>query len=137
RGSVEAWERQSVGVYSSTVFELLRLHVVAEQHILVADIEFAIGEDRVCPGRLLRAVGLLEAAALKVFLTARFNQQHRTGLGAVVNPAIGEGDRTFTRPAFVGVTFVPENIAGFELETNQIAAAISAVGAVEAAVVDP
>lgn len=53
---------------------LFSFHVVTEQHILVADIEFAIGDDRVCPGRLLCAVGLLEATALKVFFTVRFNE---------------------------------------------------------------
>src|SRR5689334_25394596 len=89
--------------------KLFSLYVVAEQHLLVADIQFAVGEDRVCPGRLFRAVGLLETAALKIFFTIRFNEEHRAGLGAVVNPAVAEDDRTFAHPAFIGITFVPEN----------------------------
>ena len=40
---------------------LLRLHVVAEQYILVAQIQFPVGKDRARPGRLLTAVGLFEA----------------------------------------------------------------------------
>src|SRR5581483_4187975 len=32
-------------------FSLLRLHVVAEEQILVADVEFAVGDDRVRPRR--------------------------------------------------------------------------------------
>src|ERR1035441_9558904 len=41
---------------------LLRLHVVAEQDVLVAEVEFAAGDDRVGPCFLVTAVGLLEAA---------------------------------------------------------------------------
>jgi hypothetical protein len=47
---------------------LLRLDVVAEQYILVAQVQFAVGKDRVWPGEFLAAVGLLEAAALDVLL---------------------------------------------------------------------
>src|ERR1044071_4511 len=119
-----------------SAFGLFSLHVVAEQRILVADIEFAIGEDGMCPGRLFGAIGLFEATALKVLLAVRFNEQDRAGLGAVVNPAVGESYRTFADAAFVGILFVPDDVASLEVQTNQIAAAVAAVGAVQAAVED-
>ena len=54
---------------------LFRLHVVAEQHILVADVQLAVGDDRVRPGVVSASVGLLEAAALEVFLGAGLDQE--------------------------------------------------------------
>ena len=43
-------------------------YVVAEKQILVAQVQFAVGDERVRPGWLLGAVGLLETAALDVML---------------------------------------------------------------------
>jgi hypothetical protein len=45
-----------------------RFHVAAEQHVLIANIESAVGDDRVCPGRFASSVGPLESTALEVLL---------------------------------------------------------------------
>ena len=69
----------------------LRLDVVAEQQILVAQVHLPIGDDRVGPCGLPAAVGLLEAPTLKVFLGAGFDQEHGTLLRAVIEPAVRKG----------------------------------------------
>src|SRR5438105_14425996 len=62
----------------------LRLHVVTEQHLLVAQVKFAVGNHRVRPGRLFATVGLVEAATLNILLRVRLNQKHGAGLGAII-----------------------------------------------------
>jgi hypothetical protein len=66
---------------------LLALHVVAKQRVLVVNVEFAVGDDRMRPRWLARAVGLLETPAFKIFLAAWLDQHNRTLLSAIVNPA--------------------------------------------------
>src|SRR5437016_8483200 len=110
-----------------------RLHVVAEQYILVAQVQFAVGNDRVRPGRLLAAVGLVEAATLDVLLRIRFDQEHGALLGAIIESAIRQGHRAFRRRALAAVALVPQEIAGLEVETNKGATLVAAVGAIEAA----
>src|SRR5439155_12714888 len=56
---------------------LLRLHLVAEQHVLVADVQLAVGHHRVRPGLFLGAVGLVEPAALDVLLRVGVHQVDR------------------------------------------------------------
>src|ERR1019366_10414033 len=77
---------------------LLRLHVVAEQNVLVAKVEFAAGDDRVRPRFLVTAVGLLEAAMLLEAGGRGFNEDHRAlVLRAQVKPVIGINDRAFAQ----------------------------------------
>ncbi len=109
-----------------------RLHVVAEQHILVAQVQFAVGNNRVRPSWLSAAVGLLEAATLEVFLRVWLNQEHGTVLGAIVEPAIGQSHRAFRRAA-LAAALIPQNVAGLEVETDEVTAGIAAVGAIQAA----
>src|ERR1017187_6769996 len=77
---------------------LLRLHVVAEQNVLVAEVEFAAGDDRVRPRFLVTAVRLLEAAMLLEAGGRGFNEDHRAlVLRAQVKPVIGINDRAFAQ----------------------------------------
>src|SRR5262249_51451787 len=75
------------------------LDVVAEQELLVADVEPAVGGGRVCPhaaagGSLLRLFRQLQASLLLPPSRTRFNQRDRSALlGGAVEPAVGEGDR--------------------------------------------
>src|SRR5262245_27851595 len=94
---------------SAVMLLALRLHVVAEQCILVADVQFAVGNYRVGPCRIVATVGLLEAASLDVFLPVWLDQEDRPFLGAIVDPAVRQGDRSFRNPAFVGIALVPED----------------------------
>src|SRR5688500_15436969 len=88
------------------------------------------------PGGLVRSVGLSESSALQVFLTAGFNQNDWAFLGAVVNTVLCEGDRSLGQPTLVGVTLVPQNLTGFEIETRGIAATVAAIRAEQRAVVE-
>src|SRR4051812_47052557 len=91
----------------------LRLDVVAEQQVLVAQVELPVGDYRVGPGGLSRAVGLHEAAALEVLLVARLDQEHGAVLDAVVEPLVRQGDGSLGRAAFFAL--VPELVAGLEV----------------------
>src|SRR4051794_29525005 len=110
---------------------LLRLHVVAEQYLLVTDIELAIGDDRVRPRRRPAAVGLRELAALDVLLRARLDEQHGTAFGAVVQSAVRHRHRALLRPALV-----PQDLAGLEIEAVQVTSPVATVSAVKATVDD-
>ena len=46
----------------------LRFDVVAEQDVLIAEVQLAVGDDRVRPGRQAGAVGLFETTPLDVLL---------------------------------------------------------------------
>src|ERR1017187_7354040 len=90
---------------------LLRLHVVAEQDIHVAEIKFAASNDRVGPGFLVAAVRLLKSAMFLEAVGRSFNQDHRAlVLRAQVEPAIGIEDRAFARCAAL-----PLGLAGLEI----------------------
>src|SRR5271155_1489679 len=71
-----------------------RPHCVAEQYILVAQVQAAVGNDRVRPGRLLTAFGREEAATLDVLLLVRLNEEHgallvaRAARGASASPSL-------------------------------------------------
>ena len=108
---------------------LLRLHVVAEQQILVANVQFAVGNDRVRPGRRPAAVGLVKAAALDELFSVRLDQEHGALLGAIVEPPVRQGQR-----ALRGLAIAPQNFAGLEVETGEKTALVAAVGAIKAAV---
>jgi hypothetical protein len=88
-GSVDRLE----GMISTSAAMLFasRLHVVAEQQILVAQVQFAVGNDRVRPVRLLATIGLVKAAVLNILLRIWLYQDHDALLGAIVESAIGQG----------------------------------------------
>src|SRR4030095_4028555 len=106
---------------------LLRFHIVAKQRVLVANVEFAIRNDRMRPSWFIRAFGLIEPDAFQVFLAAGFNQHNWAVLGAVIDPAIRERNGSFGDAALVAIRLVPEDGARLEVETGQITAAIAAV----------
>src|SRR5436190_9084164 len=114
----------------------LRLDVVTEQRLLIADVELAIRNHWMRPGRFVRTVGLVEPSTLQVFLAAGFNQNNWTVLGAVVDSAVCERDRAFSNPSFILVALVPQDIARFEVETDKVASSVAAVGSKQGAVVE-
>src|SRR6516165_6907917 len=89
---------------------LLRLDVVDVEQILIADVQLAVGDDRVRPGVLAGLLRLVEAAALDVFLGVGVDQDDRAALVAVVEAAVGVEDRSLTRLALR-----PHDLAGLEL----------------------
>src|SRR4051794_4494914 len=78
-------------------FPLLRLHVVAQQDVLIAQVQLAAGDDRVRPATGLAAVGLIESAAFVV--AGRRRVDEHDGARAVLLPEIevtlGVADRAF------------------------------------------
>src|ERR1035441_7363621 len=77
---------------------VLHLGVVEEQTVRFAEVEFAAGDDRVRPGFLVAAVGLLEAAMFLEAVGRGFNEDHRAlVLRAQVKPVIGINDRPFAQ----------------------------------------
>src|ERR1051326_1925861 len=80
------------------------------------------------------AVRLLEAATFDVLLRARLNQQHGPFLGSVVEPAVRQGHGTFRRAMFGIVVLVPQNVPGFEVQTDERSTLIAPIRAVKAAV---
>ena len=58
-------------VIGLAVFTLL--DVVTEQRVLIPDVEFAVRDHRMRPGRFVGALRLIEPSTLQVFLTARFD----------------------------------------------------------------
>src|SRR5262249_17831238 len=123
-------------VFSYRAGRLLGLHIVAEERILVSHIHFAICKDRMRPGRQLAAIGLFEATTLYVFLRVWFNEEQGTFFGAVIDSSIRQGQRAFRCAVLGVVALVPEDVASFEIETDEGATFISAIGAVEVAVED-
>src|SRR2546428_561642 len=71
-------------------------HVVAEQEILVTQVEPAAGDDGVGPGGFSAAVRLLEAALLDIPGGGRLGQCDGTSLAADVEVSIGADEGAFT-----------------------------------------
>src|ERR1019366_8642823 len=93
---------------------LLRLHVVAEQDVHVAEVELATGNDGVGPRFLVAAVRLLEAAMFLEAFGRSFNEDHcALVLRAQVEPAIGIEDRALARRGAL-----PLGLAGLEVLTR-------------------
>src|SRR6266404_4366378 len=84
----------------SFILSVPRFYVVAKQQILVAQVQLTVGNDRVRPGGLLAAVGLVETTAFEVLLRVRLDEEHRALLGTIVEAAIRQGHRAFWRPMF-------------------------------------
>src|SRR5262249_8673899 len=94
----------------------LRLHIVAEQDIVIAQVELAIGDDGVRPGGELRVVvGLVEAAPFLVAVRRGVHQGHRPLLTPDVEPAVRRGERAL---AHRGV--VPFDLAGLGVGAHQL-----------------
>lgn len=66
----------------------LGFDIVAEQEILIADVQLAVGDDRMGPGRLPSSVRLLETATLDIFLRVRLDQEHDAVLHTVVESPV-------------------------------------------------
>src|SRR6478609_7298380 len=111
---------------------LLLRYVVAEQHVLIAHVQFAVGNDRMRPGRRPASVRLFKAAAFDILLLVRLNQKHRAVLTTIVDAPIRESDRTFGSPALAAL--VPQNVTGRKVETKQIASTVAAIGTIEGTV---
>jgi hypothetical protein len=107
-------------VRTGTAPAVFLLHVVAEQQALVAQVQLAVGDDRVRPGRGAAALRLVEVAAFDVLVGVRFHQDHRAALVAVVQPSVRRRDRALARP--VGG---PLHLAGLELNAGQPAAVVA------------
>src|SRR5436853_6171046 len=86
--------RVSVANLSLADSGLLRLHVIAEQDVLIAEVQFALRDDGMRPAIQLRAVGLVEAAGFLVAFRAGLDQGDSTGavLAPQVEVAVGVGD---------------------------------------------
>lgn len=69
--------------------KFLRAHVIAEQHVLVTNIELSVGDHRMCPSGLTRAIRLLEAAGFNELRTIGLEQNHRAGLGTKIEAFVG------------------------------------------------
>src|SRR5262249_35946659 len=89
----------SVASVSSCSFSIL-LDVVAEQHALVAQVQPAVGDDRVWPGRPVAVVGLFEASALLVAVGSRFDERdpRRLSPGGAGPPPGRGGDPPRRKP---------------------------------------
>src|SRR6478752_2774956 len=111
---------------------LLLRYVVAEQHVLIAHVQFAVGNDRMRPGRRPASVRLVKAAAFDILLLVRLNQKHRAVFTTIVDAPIRESDRTFGSPALAAL--VPQNVTGRKVETKQIASTVAAIGTIEGTV---
>src|SRR5262249_38166605 len=111
-----------------------RLDVVAEQYILVAQVQFAVGNDRVRPGRLLTTVGLVEAATLDVALRVRLNQEQGAILGAIVESAICQAHGAFRHPVLAALARIPDDVAGLEVKPEEEATLFAPIGTIQATV---
>ena len=103
---------------------------------MVADVEFAIGNNRMCPGRLPGPVWLFESAALEVITLVRIDQKHIAILGAVIDPSIGVDDGSFLGPTFVSVTFVPEDFARRKVQASKLSTTVPTVRPIEITIDD-
>src|ERR1043166_4529304 len=87
-------------------------HVVAEEHVLVAEVEPAIRDDRMRPAVLRAALGLVEAAAFLVSVRRGFDERDGAllALAAAVEMPVGVTDR-----AFADSLVAPLDVAALEL----------------------
>jgi len=66
---------------AGTEARLICRYVVTKQHVLVAHVESAVGDDRVRPSGFAGAVGLLEAAPFHKAFAIRLDQDQLAPLG--------------------------------------------------------
>src|SRR5690606_12972396 len=86
-------------------------------------------DHRVGPCWRVRAIGLVEAAALEEFLFGGLNQHERPVLGAEVETPVGEGERPLG-----GVAIPPQRLARLKIEASQESAPVPPIGSVETAI---
>src|SRR5262249_40081832 len=96
-------------------------YFIAIQILLIANEQFAVGEDRMRPGRLAGA-RRRETAVLDVLLRVGLDQDDRPALIAIVQATVGVSDRSLT-----GLALAPLHLARHDLQTRQPAL----VGAVQ------
>src|SRR5262245_29809604 len=87
------------------------LHVVTEQPVLIAQVEFSIGDDRMRPTLVIASLGLIETAFLFVARRCRFDQCDSpfAAFAAQIKMSIGTGQR-----AFADSPFAPNHVPGFQ-----------------------
>src|SRR4051794_25560741 len=95
---------------------LLVFDVVAEQRVLVAEVEPAVGDDRVRPARLAAVLRQLELAVYPVALRRCLDEGHRPVLVTEVEPAVGIEDGR--RAAAGAAVLAPGDFADLELNTD-------------------
>src|ERR1043166_1713417 len=119
--------RARINMIKQTVCFIIsfRLHVVAEEDVLVADVHPAAENHRVGPALALAPVRLVEPAFFLVSLRRRLDERERAGsaLAAADEMSVRVGDRTLAY-APVG----PHLLARLELDALQTAAAVQFVG---------
>ena len=113
----------------SNTLSVQSFNIVAEQRVLVADVEFTVGDDGMGPRGFVGAVRLFKTATLEVLLPVWFDQKDRAVLDAVIDSAVGEGHRAFGHTAFVAIGLVPQDFARRKVETHEITAPVSTSGA--------
>src|SRR5437899_10123716 len=72
----------------------LLLNVITKQNILIAQVEFAVGDDGMLPGGGTLAVGLVESAANHTLLGIGFQQDHGVLFYSIVMNMVGVDDRS-------------------------------------------
>src|ERR1035437_7356268 len=92
---------------------LLLLHVVAEEHITVSQIEAAARNDRMGPTVFVAAVGLVEAAFFRPARGCRIEQHHgsRSAFSAEIEYTARACERALSQFLF----FPPYHFAGLEV----------------------
>src|SRR5678816_398139 len=92
---------------------LLSLHVKAEQNILVAYVEFAIGDDRRCPTVFVSTLRLVETAELLPAISRGFDKRNSPLLLLVaeVQATIGVDNRALSDLAL----FLPFSRTGLKI----------------------
>src|SRR5438876_783972 len=104
---------------------LLLLNVITKQNVLIAQVQFAVGDDGMLPGGGTLAVGLVESVANHTLLGIGFQQDHGVLFLTIVQPIVGVGDG-----AFAGVIGGPHELARLEFDAGQVVA----IGAVQVVV---
>lgn len=86
-------------VYSRLrVSSRLLLHLVAKQNVLIAEEEFAIGNDGACPGGAITSFRLIELALDDEVVRVGFDEIHGAIFAAEVEVSVGIGNRSLAIP---------------------------------------
>ena len=96
----ENWTDGAKESHATEALGSLRLHVVAEQNVLIAKVELASDDNWMGPALFSAAVGWREAALLYVTSRGSFYEGNHTLLGffAAVKAAICIHERAFAKP---------------------------------------
>src|SRR5258708_21181676 len=94
-----------------------RLDVVAQEHVLVAQVKLPVGDHRVGPGRELRPVRRLEAAGFDILFGIRLDEEDRAlpAFVAGIEPSLLVADRSLP-----GLAGLPLHGPRLELQARQL-----------------